>query len=169
MRLSVVIVGRGGPEEIEACRSAVTRQAVDQVIVVSGDAALPELRRQGLVEADGDVVAFLEARAIPARDWAQRLRAAHGDGPETIGGVLQPRPRATTFKLGAYFSDHVFAGAPASPARRVSDANVSYKRSYLERLADRFEPLLVGLHLMGKIAVLDQQALHVGGLWPQGY
>jgi|GEM_PF-2766270 len=137
MKLSVVIAAPYPEETLEECRRALEGQAVDQIVVSQGDGELPSLRWAEIDQLEGDVIACLEARCIPAPDWAERIRAAHAAGPETIGGVILPSPSASPLELGQYFSDHFVAAEPRRWARRISDANVSYKRCYVDRFRRR--------------------------------
>jgi len=137
MKLSVVIASPGPKELLEECRNALESQQVEQIIVSQGPGELPSLRWSEIDRLDGDVIACLEGRSIPAPNWAEQVRAAHASGPETIGGIVRPAPGATGFELGQYFSDHFVAAAAAQRAERISDANVSYKRAYVERFRDR--------------------------------
>jgi len=158
MKLTVVLASQGPPELLAQCLRALEGQPVDQLLVSEGDRPLPGLRWARINEFEGDVIAHLEARAIPTPGWAQAIRAAHASEPAVIGGVLRPAPGASAFHLAQYFSDH--AVAP------ISDANVSYKRAWVDRNRERLTsgewetPLHVEAAAHGEQTVVDAVAVY---------
>lgn len=158
MKLTVIVASQGPPELLAECLRALEDQPVDQLLVSEGDRPLPALRWARINEFQGDVIAHLEARAIPAPNWARAIRAAHASGPPTIGGVLRPAPGASAFHLAQYFSDHAIAP--------VSDANISYQRAWVDRHRVRLAsgawetPLHVGAASRGELALVDAEAVY---------
>lgn len=169
--LSVVMLPFGASGNPEPCLSALVAQqqkaAVD--IIVPHDATLAnvdalrarfpsvrflgmpgvrtpaELRAAGAKASSGDVVGFLEAHAVPAPDWCERVLDAHAAPHEAVGGPIEkaiPKGRRndTALNWSVYLADYsrYMLPLPAGPAHGLSDCNVSYKRSLLERTRDRW-------------------------------
>lgn len=83
---------------------------------------------------------MLEDRGVPRPDWARRFFEAHGQEHEVIGGAIENgRDRALSWAL--YFCDFGRFQLPfeAGPADWVSDINVCYKPSALERTRSLWE------------------------------
>jgi hypothetical protein len=91
-------------------------------------------RAHALAAATGDVVAMLEDRGVPARDWARTVARLHRDLPHAvIGGAVEngiDRPA----NWAVYFCDFSRYQRPfaAGPAPWITDVNISYKRRALE-------------------------------------
>lgn len=90
-------------------------------------------RARGLAAATGDIIAILEDRAPPRKDWAKTLMKLHERPEQVIGGAIDPQP-AGLLNWGFYVCDFGKYGRPfqSGPATWVSDVNVSYKRPALE-------------------------------------
>lgn len=148
----VVAIVDGG-EALERCLAALREQdlAGELDVIVPTDArseddaassllALHERvdrqRAAGLAAARGEIVALLEDRVMPRRDWARRLLEAHAAKPEAavIGGAVAA-PSGSTLEHAVYYCDYGRYQPPfsAAPAAWLSDVNVSYKRAALER------------------------------------
>lgn len=91
-------------------------------------------RAVGLSLARGQITAMTEDHAIPAKDWCEKILAAHAHNQTAaaIGGAIEnsvdkPLNRAW------YYADFGRYGRPiiACEAEYVSDVNVSYKRAAL--------------------------------------
>jgi hypothetical protein len=106
-------------------------------------------RAAGLAAAGGTLVAILEDRGVPRSDWAATAVRLHQELPhQVIGGAVE-NGRARTLNWAVYFCDFGRYQRPfaAGPRRYVSDVNVVYKRSALERTrhiwqASYHEPLV---------------------------
>lgn len=101
---------------------------------------VPQLRWAALPNVSGAIVGGLEARCVPASDWAKTIVQAHHSHPEcpAIGGPVAIAQPATAFDCGLYFCEY---GAYAPPlAQRytseISGANLSYKRAELQQEQD---------------------------------
>lgn len=112
--------------------------------------SIPELRREGIHAAKGDVVALTESWMEPCGGWIEALREAHREhaGVPVVGGpVAFPCSGVSVSRLewADYFSEygeHVpgrEGGAELSTAERISGANCSYKRWALEECRDLIE------------------------------
>lgn len=96
---------------------------------------VPALRWSALPLTTGTIVAAVEGRSVPARDWCAQLvrtHAAHPDAP-AVGGPVLLKQGATSFDWGLYFSEFgAFAPSIAAEALpQLSGANLSYKREAL--------------------------------------
>ncbi len=90
-------------------------------------------RAHGLARATGDVVAIVEDRGAPRRDWARAMLAAHEVPAAVVGGpVANARDRLVNW--GVYFCDFSRYSPPLAggPAEWVTDVNIAYKRRALE-------------------------------------
>jgi hypothetical protein len=92
-------------------------------------------RAAGLAAASGEIVALVEDRVLPRRDWAARLLAAHAAKPEAavVGGAVAAGG-AGVLARAVYYCDYGRYQPPFAPgpASFLSDVNVSYKRAALE-------------------------------------
>jgi len=121
-------------EELRECFPAVRFLHFDQPRTV------PQLRWAALPETSGEIVGAIEARTIPARDWAAHILAAHHGEPEAcaVGGPVRSPGAAFAFDLGLYFCEYGAFAPPLveGPARALSGANLSYKRRALDENRD---------------------------------
>ncbi len=188
MRLSVIVASHDAPSALERCLAALTAQ--DCEIVVSDSSAsdprpgladrfpavrwvrdptparaLPELYWRALDQVSGEIAGLLEARSIPDRSWAEAMLRAHGQdaAAAAVGGPIAPPRRAGRNAFGYYFAEFIRFAPPLENGRRddLSDANISFKRAFLERNRDalRFDAwpsgLLAGPSRMAADAVVE--------------
>ena len=99
-----------------------------------------ELRGIGIREARGEIVAMLEDHGQPDTRWCAQMAAEHRAPHAAVGGAMENGvDRALNWAI--YFCDF---GKYQNPVPRgaspyVSDANVSYKRAALERVAEAWK------------------------------
>jgi len=96
-----------------------------------------ELRGIGIRRSRAPLVALLEDHGRPDHHWCAQLVKEHRQPYAAIGGAMEngvDRP----LNWAVYFSDfgRYQNPVPRGPAAYVSDANVCYKRSALERVGD---------------------------------
>jgi len=121
-----------------ACRflkmgTVATRQNADSA---DGQHELFDLRRsEGLAAATGDVVAVLEDRGIPRRDWAHAMARLHATMDHAVIGGAIENGRNGVLNWAVYFCDFGRYQQPFDPGPRewVSDVNVGYKRRALDQ------------------------------------
>ncbi|XHR26837.1 MAG: glycosyltransferase family 2 protein [Chthoniobacteraceae bacterium] len=167
--VTVVVITLNRPECLRRCMAALQAQTVEpsQVIVVDAShdqrnrsvmrrfpevlyLAQPELfsrktasRNRGLLEARGDIVAFLDDNAYAHPDWLQSLLGAY-DGPN-IGGVggralNGQRDEALADGVGVLQPNGFLTGNFASDPGEIIEVdhvigcNMSFRREVLERL-----------------------------------
>jgi hypothetical protein len=111
---------------------------VETVRPASGAAGQHELydrrRSAGLLAATGELVAILEDRGVPRRDWTRTMIAIHARLPHAaIGGAIENGCDAP-LNWAVFFCDFGRYQPPfeAGPRKWVSDVNVGYKRRALD-------------------------------------
>jgi glycosyltransferase involved in cell wall biosynthesis len=132
----VVIVIDHSPELLEECRHELGASV--EVIASTEPQGLCGARNSGVEASTGEVVAFLDDDAVPARDWVEQLGLAYRD-PTAMGagGTIEPRwvespprwfPREYDWVIGCTHS-----GMPhqPTPVRNLVGANMSFRRSVL--------------------------------------
>ena len=111
-----------------------------QILRFSEPRPVPALRWAALPLTSAPLIGALEARCVPAPDWARRIIAAHQANPgcPAIGGPVAPGAAASAFELGLYLCEYAAFAPPAAegPARALSGANLCYKRRDLEEERD---------------------------------
>jgi GT2 family glycosyltransferase len=131
------------------------RETFPGVTVVANDGAqgLSQARNSGVRASSGDVVVFLDDDACPEPDWLAELLARYDDQRVMgAGGLVVPRweterpawqPEEFDWVVGCSYR-----GLPESvaPIRNPIGANMSFRRSVLERTGDFVE----GIGRVGK-------------------
>jgi hypothetical protein len=100
-----------------------------------------ELRAAAILTAGAPIVALLEDHCTPANDWCSRVLDAHRSQHAAAGGCIEKGFPAggtgdTALNWAMYLTDYsrYMPPMPAGPAHGLSDCNVSYKRSALEKV-----------------------------------
>jgi hypothetical protein len=107
-------------------------------VIHRAGASVFQLRAACVAASAGAIVAITEDHCVAARDWCERILAAHREHPEAavIGGAVENGATATTIDWASFF---LVNGASMPPvrdgARRAIalQANCSYKRSALSK------------------------------------
>jgi hypothetical protein len=91
-------------------------------------------RAKGLAAARGEIVAIVEDRGVPRRDWASAIVRHHGNLPNLVIGGAVENGRDATLNWAVYLCDFGRYQLPFAqgPRPMVSDVNVAYKRRALE-------------------------------------
>lgn len=91
-------------------------------------------RAAGIAAGRGELIAMVEDRCVPRRNWARTIDRLHRDGRRVIGGAIE-HGGCGAWNWAVYFCDFGRYGLPldAGSAAWVSDVNVSYKRGALEQ------------------------------------
>ena len=158
--VSVVIGSNAPPESLEACLAALEGQRDrSEVLVVEGVATparlrelfpwarfverpgqlVPELWREGIEAAEGEIVALTIAQMVPAENWLAQVRAQHGEYDAT-GGAIDPGRGLRLTDWAEYFCRYVRDMRPFA-ARDTVDLpgdNAAYKRALLETVRERW-------------------------------
>jgi hypothetical protein len=102
--VSVVIGSNGAPGSVDACLAALEPQAKGaEVIVREREGALvPELWRDGIDAATGDVVCLTISVMRPAADWLATARRL-ADEASAVGGAIEPGEELRLRDWAEYF------------------------------------------------------------------
>jgi hypothetical protein len=91
-------------------------------------------RAAGLWAATGDLIAMLEDRGVPRRDWAAQVMKVHSQLPHAVIGGAIDNGVDRLMNWAVYYCDFGRYQPPfaARASSFASDVNVSYKRAALE-------------------------------------
>jgi hypothetical protein len=173
-----VVVGASVPgASLEACLEALAPQIDDEVevlvceaqpapshlrdrfgwatfIEVTG-ALVPELWREGIDRARGDIVALTIAQMEPAENWIAAIRDEQSRVP-IVGGAIEPGRRLRLRDWGEYFCRYARDMLPFEGRRNVDlpGDNAAYRRELIQRHSelyrDGFWEPVVHHHLAGE-------------------
>lgn len=158
--LSVVIASKVGPPFIDDCLASLEKEAETlnaEVIVVacgSRDYAerirqkfawvnvihrteregVPSLRRCGVEQANGHIVAIIEEHCLAANDWLHKALAAHSEGDySAVGGPVMDYGYQRLRDWVVYFCEYSnsLPPAPTGEIQNLNGANIAYKRRTL--------------------------------------
>ena len=159
-QLSVVIASIVGAPFIDDCLESVRTQAAElgaEVIVVACGTAgyadrirctfpwvrvihrseretVPELRRCGVEEARGEIVAIIEEHCLAAPDWLRCAAGAHAGGDYgAVGGPVADHAYSRLPDWVVYFVEYSISlpPVPAGEIRFLNGANIAYRRRVL--------------------------------------
>ena len=173
--LSVIITSAGDERSLERCLLAIVPQPDATEVIVADSSSpgvaawmadrfptvrvlqfgaphtVPAMRWAAAMSSTSDLIAVTESRMTPAPDWCARLIEAHARFPDAaaIGGSVSLPADATAIDRALYLSEYPAFIPPIAegPARHLTGANVSYKRTMLDEAraileAGRWEPIL---------------------------
>ncbi|CAN5595843.1 hypothetical protein BH10ACT2_BH10ACT2_00460 [soil metagenome] len=150
-RFEVVVVN--GPSTDQTAE--MLQQFADDVRIVDcADAVLGISRNMGVAASAGDIVAFIDDDAIPARDWIEQLVGAYADDSvSAVGGPVFDVPLntvdweiCTCTRLGLPNTQtpppiRRYAGVGSDPFPYLAGCNMSFRRKDLQQVGG-FNPLL---------------------------
>ena len=137
--LEIIVIDDGSTDDT----AAIARQYLRARVVSIPHAGLGAARNEGIRQARGDVVAYLDSDAFPCPEWPYYL--ALGFDAPTVGGVGGPNLPPAEDPLGA----HMVARAPGGPvhvlvsddrAEHVPGCNMAFWKEGLEELGG-FDPI----------------------------
>ena len=158
--ISVVIASKVGSPFIEQCLESIKDEVMDlgaEAIVVTSGAAthtpriaaqfpwariiqarelehVPALRRRGVEEATGELVAIIEEHCSAADDWLHQAVAAFSKGDYgAVGGAVSDYNYGRLRDWVVYFCEYngSLPPAPQGETYELNDANIAYRRSLL--------------------------------------
>lgn len=164
-RLSVVIASLVGPPFIDDCLASVEREAkglgAEVIVVACGSAdyaarlatkfpwtrvihcpdreTVPDLRRRGVEQAQGEIVAIIEEHCLAAPDWLHKALAAHSRGQYgAVGGPVVDHAYQRLPDWVVYFLEYNGSLPPAvdGEVHNLNGANIAYRRDLLLAHAD---------------------------------
>jgi glycosyltransferase involved in cell wall biosynthesis len=158
-KVSVVVASKVGAPFIDRCLESLREQASaldSEVIVVAGTAdyaaelvarfpwvrvfdgagitKVPALRRRGVEEATGELVAIIEEHCSAKADWLEQALRAHESGDvAAVGGPIVDDNYRRVRDWVVYFLEYNSALPPAPRGETIelNDANVVYRRQAL--------------------------------------
>lgn len=159
-QLSVVIASIVGAPFIDECLESLEKEARElgaEVIVVAcgttgyaerirrkfpwtrvihreSRLTVPELRRLGVTEASGEMVAIIEEHCLAAGDWLHKLTAALARGNcAAVGGPVADHDYKRLRDWVVYFCEYngSLPPAPAGEVSNLNGANIAYRRQVL--------------------------------------
>jgi glycosyltransferase involved in cell wall biosynthesis len=168
-RVSIVIASLVGAPFIDECLMSLEKQAQEcmgEVLVVAcGDQeyanrirkafpwvrvihraereTVPELRRRGVREATGDIVAIIEEHCLAAPDWLRTAVDAHASGKYgVVGGPVVDHAYRRLRDWVVYFCEYngYLPPWPDGETHNLGSANIAYSRALLLQ----YEELLKG-------------------------
>lgn len=160
-QLSVVVASNGAPGALERCLAALEgRLGGVEVIVcepapgaeslrgrfpfahwhVREGALVPELWRDGIRLARGELVALTISPMVPAGDWIDSLLRALAVS-DAVGGAIEPAPGLGLVDGAEYLSRYGRDMLPFPPGASLDLAgdNAGYRRARLEEVADSWQ------------------------------
>jgi GT2 family glycosyltransferase len=165
IKLSIVIAAWTGSASLRQCLASLEKQtdsSETEVIVASNfsidfpegefslpvqfirlpeTAVVPEIRRQGIEQTRGGIVALLEDHCFFDAGWCEKIKKAHESSFAIVGGSVENASIERWFDWAVYFYDYGKYMLPnkAGPTDALSGMNVSYKRAVLEEVRDAYQ------------------------------
>jgi hypothetical protein len=139
--VSIVVASNGAPGSVEACLAALEGQVDGAEVIVQErpGALVPELWRDGIDAATGEIVALTISPMRPAPDWVARIRERLGED-EVVAGAIEPGEGLRIVDWAEYFCRYARDMLPF--ARRenpeIPGDNCAYRRELLTRTRDRY-------------------------------
>lgn len=160
VKLSVVIASNVGPPFIDDCLASLEQEAkrlrAEIIVVACGttDYALrirqkfpwvrvihrtrregvPALRRCGVKQANGDIVAIIEEHCLAAHNWLHTMLAAHASGNYgAVGGPVVDYAYKRLRDWVVYFCEYngSLPPAPGGEVLNLNGANIAYRHHIL--------------------------------------
>lgn len=181
--ISVVIASKVGPPFIDQCLESVEEEAkkIDaEVIVVAAGTEIyasrisadfpwtrvihapnlskvPALRRRGVEEATGRLVAIIEEHCSAKADWLQQALVAHSSGNyAAVGGPIADYKYDRLRDWVVYFCEYngALPPAPKGETDQLNDANIAYHRhllvDHMHLLDDGYWPMTLHAALLAR-------------------
>jgi GT2 family glycosyltransferase len=165
IKLSIVIAAWNGNSSLRDCLESLETQTDAnevEIIVVSNypfsfgkiklpmtakflnlpeTATVPELRREGIYLACGEIVALVEDQCILDARWCEKIKQAHESPNTVVGGSVENASVEHNLDWAVYFYDYGKFMLPneAGITDALSGMNVSYKRSVLEEIREFYK------------------------------
>ena len=161
---SVIVASYNSPATLEKCLQALAGQLPPEAEVLVADCSdedpriyfrqmipgvrflrfeqrltIPELRREAVKIATGEIILLTEARLIPSYTWAASLVEAHNTHPQApaLGGPID-HSSVSPFDSAVFFCEYgrYVPPVPDGECDELSGGNVSYKRWALDLCQD---------------------------------
>jgi glycosyltransferase involved in cell wall biosynthesis len=204
-RISVVLASKVGAPFIDQCLNSLAKEAAEleaEVIVVAAGRSsyaehlaaafpwtkvvhaadlskVPALRRRGVDEAKGEIVAIIEEHCSAAPDWLNRALAAHSTGIYgAVGGPIVDYDYSRLRDWVVYFLEYngALPPYPRGETFDLNDANIAYRReiliSHRNLLDDGYWPMTMHPTLISKghkLLSVPDMIVHHRGPFKFGY
>ncbi|MBW1779888.1 MAG: glycosyltransferase [Deltaproteobacteria bacterium] len=92
-------------------------------------------RNVGIGQASGDLIAFLDADCVVARDWLERIARAHKSSYDIVGGIVKLSPETDNLVGCAGYMAEFREFLPRKRKQEVAHiptCNISYKKRIFE-------------------------------------
>lgn len=138
---------------------------------------VPELRRRGVLQARGDIVAILEEHCVAPVGWLRAILKAFREGDAAIGGPILDDDYRRVRDWVVYFSEYHNFMPPWSEGERfqLNGANIAYDRAKLLRHAELLDEgywevvLHPRLSRDGALRAVPAMGVHHSGPFDYGY
>jgi glycosyltransferase involved in cell wall biosynthesis len=204
-RISVIIASKVGSPFIEQCLNSLQKEAVqlqaEVIVIAAGHSSyaeriaaaypwskvihatdllkIPALRRRGLEEARGEIVAIIEEHCSAAPDWLHRAIAGHSRGRYgAVGGPIVDYNYRRLRDWLVYFLEYngALPPYPSGETFDLNDANIAYHRdilvSHRNLLDDGYWPMTMHPTLVAegiKLLAVPDMIVHHRGPFNFGY
>jgi hypothetical protein len=139
--LSIVVASNGAPGSVEACLAALEGQVDGAEVLVKErpGALVPELWRDGIDAATGEIVALTISPMRPAPDWVARIRERLAED-EVVAGAIEPGEGLRIVDWAEYFCRYArdMRPFPRRENPEIPGDNCAYRRELLERTQDLY-------------------------------
>lgn len=136
-RMEIIVV-RYGREDRENSERAVplADRFPDVICVEASEGTIPHMRRLGVAQSRGSVVALIEDDCIVNADWAAAILRAHASPYAAVGGAVEPSAYRSAIDWAAFFCDYSRFMLPFDRGETwvLPGNNVSYKRAVVPEL-----------------------------------
>ena len=197
--ISVIIASKVGAPFIDQCLESIKGEVIqlgaEVIVIAAGEETysariaadfpwarvvhapdltrVPALRRRGVEEATGEVVAVIEEHCSAGEEWLRQALAAHSRGAYgAVGGAISDYDYERRRDWVVYFCEYSgsLPPAPTGETDNLNDANIAYRRSllvdHLDLLDDGYWPMILHPRLREKgirlLSVPDMVVYHRG-------
>lgn len=140
-----IVVVNGGDERADEVVRSYQHRGVNVRLVKTGNKNLAASRNIGLKECSGEIIAMTDDDAEVFPDWVTAMKRAHAEHPEAgaVGGMVLG---VNTHTLVGRVADVVTFTTWDEPqaVRTLPGVNVSYKKSFIEKVGEQDETLFRG-------------------------
>jgi len=119
----------------------------------SAQTTVPELRTQGILHTTGEIVALSEDHCIFGEHWCSEIKKAHKSSYFIIGGPIENISQGL-LNWAVYFHDYskYMPPNPDGVVNTLSEFNISYKRTLLNKIKDAFQKGFFGAFIDLKLS-----------------
>lgn len=137
----IVVVDRVGPATVERVRREFPTVRLIETAGSGRRESVPELRKRGVLAANGDVVAILEEHCTAPTGWLKTAKNGLEPGVAAVGGPILDDDYARLRDWCVYFSEYNNYLPPWPEGERfvLNGANIAYDRRTLLAEAERLD------------------------------